>query len=273
MLTFLTVEKQAPTLFAFLNKITAETKTVQGIELKHINCIHRHGKLNFEKIAKLCGEDAHRLLCKEDLTLPEDSGLFRFECDELKVRLSLNMAIELLKLCRKSSKPVKVAVFDPDGRIADGVGVMLKYTDSVTVVTRMTGLYSAEASRLMEESGAVLTVSKRMKSLNSAHLVVAPLKLRCQLPIMKEAVVLASAYPAASQKAAVYFKYYFSSLSDELLKYIPEGLDSEYFASALYTLCSRHELGSIVPQVTKGVSASHTLVSMAKYLMNIACDT
>ncbi len=268
MLTFLTVEKAESKLLPLRHKIYTELKTSGGVEVKHIKCVHRRGKIPYDKIRKLSENAGERLLTKEDLILPEESKLRRFYCTELSERLCLNMATEVLKELKAFSDKIKVAVFDPDARIADGVGAILKFTQSLTVVTRMTGVYGAEAERIMNESGAVLNISRRMKSMENAKLVIVPDKLKTQLPLGKDAVILTVAPPAVSQKGVVYYKYYFT-LSEELTTLLPKGFDSQYFASALYTLLGRFDLGSIVPQATKGDFNTHTLVSLNKYLTNI----
>ena len=272
MLTFLTIDKAESLLFPIRSRISAETKILGGIEIKHIKCIHRRGKIPYGKIRKLSGNESDRLLTKEDLILPEKSGLRRFYCSELASRLCLNTAIEILKDLGSLSDNIRTAVYDPDGRIADGAGALLKFTNSLTVVTRMTGLYSAEAERIMNESGAFLNVSKGMKSLEKAKLIVAPHKLKTRLPVSRDAVILTVEPPAVSQKCGVYFKYYFN-LPEELKELCTDGFESSYIASALYTLLGRFDLGSAVPQAIKGDVAAHTLVSLNKYLINIGSNT
>lgn len=273
MLTFLTVERAEKRSFLpRRNKIAEELKSAGGIDVRHIRCIHRHGRLPYEKIARLCGSEAGRLLTLETLELPEETGLRRFYCDELRVRLSLNMGIEILKGLKELSDRVRVGVYDPQGRLADGIDGLLRFTESLTVVTRMTGIYGAEAERILNESGAVFNLSRRMKSLEKAKLVIAPEQLKAPLPLSGDAVILTTAPPAVSQGCAVFFKYFFN-LSEELIKLLPQGFDAEYLASALYTLCGRYDLGSVVPQATKGSGEAHTLVSLTKYLMNITSNT
>lgn len=271
MLTFLTIDKAESLIFPIRHKICAEVKSVGGVDVKHIRCIHRRGRIPYEKIRKLSGKQSTCLLTKEDLVLPEESGLRRFCSGELSERLCLNMATQMLKELQKNTDNIKVAVYDPEGSVADGVGVLLKFTKSLTVVTRMTGIYSAEAERILDESGAVLKVSKRMKSLENAKLIIAPHKLKTQLPLSKDSVILTVSPPAVSQKGVVYYKYYFT-LTDELKSLCPEGYESSYIASALYTLLGRFDLGSIVPMATKGDFGTQTLVSLNKYLMNISLN-
>lgn len=273
MLTFLIVDKVSGAgIFSLKRKIRTEIKSSGGIDVRYIKCSLKGRKINWDKIRKLCSDDADRLLCSKELNIPEGKGIRRFCCNELKIRLSLNMAIEALSRCKGSAESIRVAVYDPDAVVADGVGAMLKYTDSLTVVTRMTGIYRAEAERIMDESGAVLNVSKSIRSLSTAQLVVAPLKLSTVLPLDKTSVVLTCEEPACAQRCIVLSSYYFQ-LDNELALLLPKGFESEYFASALYTLCSRFELGSLVPLAAKGVGCEHTLVSLPKYLMNIALNT
>ena len=270
MLTLLSVNKDLSFMGRFKrNKIKLTYDTLQGADIRCIECVLRHKDSCWRRIRKLCGEESENVLCGERLELPRDVNITRFAGDELRSRLSLNMAIEILKLCSETGKAVEVSVYDPDGRIADGVYAMLKFTDTVNVVTNRTELYSAEAERIMAEQGAVLRVSRRMKSLSSSHLIVAPLALRTQLPCEKTAVILSTLPPLVSQKCALYYKYYFES-GEEFKKFTSEGFDAEYLASALYSLCGRFDLGSLVPQATKGVGVSHTLISLVKYLINIA---
>lgn len=271
MLTFLTIDKPETLIFPIRSKVSAEVKSVGGVNARYIKCIHRRGRIPFEKIRKISGNQCNCLLTKEDLILPEDSGLRRFYSSELFARLCLNMALKMLKELHKSADSIKVAVYDPEGAVADGVGVLLKFTKSLTVVTRMTGIYSAEAERIMNESGAVLNVSKRMKSLENAKLIIAPQKLKSMLPVGRDAVILTIAPPAVSQKCAVYYKYFFT-LTDELKNLCPEGFENSYIASALYTLLGRYDIGSIVPLATKGDFGTQTLVSLNKYLMNISLN-
>lgn len=271
MLTFLTIDKAKSKLLPLRNKIYAETKASGAVEAKYIHCTYNRGKVPYDKIKKMSGPDSQRLLTKEDLVLPQSSGLRRFSSCELSQRLCLNMAIKILKELKAQSDKISVGVFDPEGAIADGAGAMLRYTKSLSVVSRLTDVYSAEAERIMFESGAVLSVSKRMKTLEKAKLVISPVKLKVQLPLSKDAVILTAERPAVLQRCAVYYRYYFA-LDEELKVLCPSGFDSEYVASALYTLLGRFDLGSLVPQATKGDSGSHTLVSLSKYLINISSN-
>lgn len=273
MLTFLTIkEKQGKALFPLKNKIICEEKALGSLAVRHIACLHNRGKIPYEKIRRLALEEAHRLLTDESLVFPKDVPLRRFESSELRCRLCLNMALEVLKALSKRQMDIKVGIFDPRGRIADGAGSLLHYTKSIRVVTACTELYSAEASRLMEESGAVMNVSRRLKALSELNLILAPIPLVVNLPVRNDALILTVARPKLSQSCACFYRYDVS-LDEELKGLMPQGFESEYFASALYELLGRFDLGSYIPQAVRGESGVHTLVSLTKYLMNIGSNS
>ena len=273
MLTFLTVEKPKKRGALFLrNKVYVEEKEAQGIKVKHIRYIQKSKKIRWDKIKKFSLEESGRLLVSEELELPENSGLMRFESSALKERLCLNTATSVLETIKAQRCKVKVAVYDPDGLVVDSAEALLRFADTITIVTRMTGFYSAEAQRIMDERGAVLKVSRSTESLASAQLVVAPQVLIKELPLNKQAVVLTVAKPQVSQKCRVLSGYDFA-LSEETEALIPRGFDKVYFASALYTLCRRFDLGSVVPRVIEGEGVSYTQESLAKYLINICENT
>ena len=50
----------------------------------------------------------------------------------------------------------------------------------------------------------------------------------------------------------------------------PEGLSEEYFCSALYTLGSQYELGSIVPDLCRNDTEAQTVKSLCSYLARFA---
>lgn len=269
MLTFFTVEKVKSTCFLpRRNRIIKEVKSGGGVTVKHIKLVSGFGKIPYGKIARHCGEESGRLLTEEGLELPEETGLRRFYCDELKVRLSLNMGVQLLKNMQDTAQGVETAFYDPQGRIADGAEAILKFTDRLTAVSRMTGIYAAEAQRILSESGAVLNISRRMKSVENAKLIIAPEKLKVRLPVSKNTVILTVAAPAVAQNCTVYYKYFFD-LSKGLLSVLPSGFDREYFAEALYTLCGRYDLGSVIPTAAGGEGEPQSLEFITKYLAGV----
>ncbi len=273
MLTILSVEKPKKKGVFFLgNKVYVEEKEAQGIRVKHIRYIHRTRKIRWDKIRKLALEESDRLLVSEELELPETSGLMRFKSYALKERLCLNTATAVLEFIKRQRQKLRVAVYDPEGIMIDSAEALLKFADTITVVTRMTGFYSAEAQRILEERGAVLKVSKSLKSFESAQLVVAPEKLRAVLPVSKQAVVLTVEKPGVPQRCRVYTDYDFA-LSKEMEALVSGEIGKVYFASALYALYRRFELGSVVPEAVVGEGVSHTPESLAKYLINICENT
>ncbi|MGN0452253.1 MAG: hypothetical protein ACI4GZ_00450, partial [Ruminococcus sp.] len=79
------------------------------------------------------------------------------------------------------------------------------------------------------------------------------------------AVVLTAKKPMLQVPCKVYYQYDFKLPSDlDVLR--PQGLSSEYFASALYSLEGIHSLGCLVPIVCRSGNSSETYLSLARYL-------
>ena len=93
----------------------------------------------------------------------------------------------------------------------------------------------------------------------------------CGLRILKpqEALVLTTGCPKVPSGGLVYYKYHLRMPNGfDLLK--PKDFDEEYFCSALYTLASQYELGSIVPLLCRNYSSSQTVKSLCAYLNRFA---
>ncbi len=272
MLTILSVDRADKNkLFPIFGRLRTEQKNLAGEEVRFINFTRRRGKIHWKKIESVLGDDK-TVLCREGLEIPESSHIRRFDCNELRIRLCLNMALAAMEMVRDKAGRIKVGIYDPCGKIADSTEAFFKFTDSVTVVTKAVDLYTVEADRIMQEQGAHLRVTKRLLSIENVHLVISPDIIKCRLPLKKQSVILTTDKPMVSQNCTLLSKYYFV-LENGVSDLLPEGIDTEYFASALYTLCRRYYLGSLVPMAAKGTGAEHTLVSLSKYLINIASNT
>lgn len=272
MLTILSVDKaDNGRLFPLKGKLEIHEEILAHTQVRFIRYIHRRGGIPWNKIVKAAGDEKF-VLCRESLEIPPDFSLRRFSCNELRVRLSLNMALAALEMGKDKSKAVNVGIYDLSGKIADSADAFFKFTDSVTVVTKAVDLYGLQAQRIMEEQGAHLRVTRKLMGLENAHIVVAPDELKCRLPLRKQAVILTTRSPDILQNCTVLSKYHFV-IENGVSEALPEGVDTEYFASALFTLEKRCYLGSLVPMAAKDGGFSHTLVSLSKYLTNIASNT
>ncbi len=274
MLTILDIQEQKftiPALRVFsrfmINTMSEEILQCGDIKVRFVRYINRNAKVNFRKIDKAVGAQRNRLLCNEKLKLPSALSFKRFESDEYKVRLCTNVALALLA----SSKRVNynIGLLDDYAHHTALLRYILRYTDSLVVVTKNTDVYSEVAKELLEDIGAPIRLSKTIRSLYNCDIIIAPDGINESVSVKAECLILTQKKPQINTKAKVVFDYHIR-LPGSLSKICPECIDETYFASALYTLGHRFELGSLVPSLCVANDRVHTFSSLKKLLDNIS---
>lgn len=250
------------------DRVCVEIKHARGVGVKQLTYINRSGRLCLDKIDKAIGSQRTRLLCCENICFPKNSGYKRFYSPLFSARLSGNMAVQALSLC-KNAKKMNVAVYDPDAGSTGLAGSLLEYTNNVSVITDNPEPYYEEINAIADETGACAVVTHSRNQLLNCNLIVAPFEIEEKLPVSSETVVLTAARPKNNVSGLVYFRYNFKMPNGfALLK--PEGLSEEYFCSALYTLAAQYELGSIVPDLCCNENEAQTVKSLCAYLERFA---
>jgi hypothetical protein len=202
------------------------------------------------------------------MTFPNDSGYKRFYSPFFSARLCTNMALYALS---KFDTPERltVGIYDPDAQCTDLVSFVLKYTGNVCIITDNEDVFYDELNTIAEETGACAVVTHHREQLSNCDLVIAPFEIEENLPVRNDAVILTNGRPKENIKGFVYFRYCFKMPNGfALLR--PEGLSEEYFCSALYTLGSQYELGSIVPDLCRNDTEAQTVKSLCSYLARFA---
>jgi hypothetical protein len=250
------------------DKVCVEIKRARGVSVKQLTYICRRQKVNLNKIDRAIGNQRTRLLCCEEMTFPNDSGYKRFYSPLFSARLCTNMALYALS---KFDTPERltVGIYDPDAQCTDLVSFVLKYTGNVCIITDNEDVFYDELNTIAEETGACAVVTHHREQLSNCDLVIAPFEIEENLPVRDDAVILTNGRPKENIKGFVYFRYCFKMPNGfALLR--PEGLSEEYFCSALYTLGSQYELGSIVPDLCRNDTEAQTVKSLCSYLARFA---
>lgn len=271
MLTTLTIENRihkglAGKLLSFLPSDSLRVQVHKGQpDIRYLRYINRSSKVNWKKISKEAREGRGALLCSTSEPAAAGFGIRVFEPSELRRRLCSNMALAVLEAMKNVPKSLRIGLYDPSGESADLPEHLLRFTDNFIVVTKNYRVYSEEAQRLLEETGAVLYVSPHPSLLSTCGLILSPSVLDVHFTPMTKAVVLSAHRPSVSLACRAYFKYSFQ-LEKALEELRPEGLDTELFAGGLYSLCGMYSLGSCVPLVCSGESDTQTALSLRRYL-------
>lgn len=252
------------------DKIKVEVRQAGNIELKCVEYINRSDKVNFKKLDKLIGAQRNRLLCSPDTKLPKSQGFRRFKSYDYTRRLCTNTAITLLSSLKGAD--ISVGLLDIDASFAALPQYLLKYTDTVVVVTNEYDIYSEVAENILGDTGAPLRLSKTVRSLELCDLIIAPKGLTHDINPKPDAVVLTDSKPLKNMDCSVIYGYDIS-LPEKLETLCPDSLDKTYFAGALYTMGRVHQLGAVVPQFLKSKDDIHTVSSLIKLLYKTISKT
>lgn len=270
MLTILTIEDKqgragAERFCPLLPNSLKVHETKGKIPIRHIEYINRNGRVNWHRISKKTGNERHRLLYSGAVAPADDADLRLFEPFALRQRLCSNMALSVLEMMKEGTKDLRTGLYDPEGEFCDLPEYLLKFTDKLVVVTKNHKVYRQQAQRLLEETGAVLCVTSRAGVLSDCGLIVSPCVLDVKFTPLSTAVILTCHKPKIPLACRVYYSYSFHLGSEfEALK--PEGLSSEVFAGALYSLCGFYAFGSVVPLVCTSPTDTQTALSLRRYL-------
>lgn len=246
------------------DRLNIEIKKARGVSLKHVTYTSYSGEVRLNKADRAVGSQRMQLLCSDKLIFPVKSGYRRFSSSDFSARLCTNMALEVLKKCKRSAS-LKVGIYDKTAVACDCLVNILEYCSNVIVITQSSTPYYYMAEKALNELGATALITKSVADISNSDLVIAPTDIEEPLELRSDAVVLTVNPPKIKTGAAEYYRYNFRMPNGfDVIK--PEELDEEYFCSALYTLGSQYELGSIVPLSCRNETVSQTVPSLCAAL-------
>lgn len=277
MINMLTVEDRtmsyrgARRLFGFpFNSLRVYKASLDNIEIRHLKYIKRRDKISWRRISRKLGDNKKSLVFSGIREGSENYGIEFLDLCEYRARLCSNMSIAVLEAMSEVPKSLKVGLYDPYADNTDLCEHLLKYTPELVVVTKESRIYGAKATEIMWESGAPLMISRYVSSLSKCGLIVAPCLIRNSFAPSSSAVILTSGKPCVSLGGRVYYNYGFK-LPAKLDSLRPEGIESEYFGAALYSVEKLHSLGNIVPLVCTSNGDTQTYISLGRYLCDNFC--
>ena len=273
MLTSLYVEtiKKESLLDRFIcklrrDKIRTYIKQASGISIRCVEYVSYSGKVNFIRLDRIIGAQRNRLLCDKSIELPKDMGYKRFDDSAYKERLCTNLALTLLKSAENSH--ISVGIIDMDAQFTTLPQDVLSYTDNVVVVTACDDIYKEVSQQLIEETGAIIRLSKSFESLNKCELVIAPSGV--QRYVASADTVLLTTRKSSDYVNVEAVSDYTVKLPKMLLELCPKGIDATYFAGALYLCQGVFELGSLIPRLCISKYTVHTVASLKILLSDIS---
>ncbi len=177
------------------------------------------------------------------------------------------MAIQILRNCKSSAK-LRVGIYDTSAIACECLLSILEYCSDVVTVTKNARPYFYITDRALDELGATAVVTKNVNDLENCDFVIAPSEIIEPISLKHNAVMLTVTQPKARALGRVYYKYSLK-MPNGFQSIKPDDLSVEYFCSALYTLGSQYQLGSIVPLSCGNNLESQTVSSICSLLDEI----
>lgn len=248
------------------DKIQIDVLRSRGVTLKHVTYISFSGQVRLDKTDKIIGSQRSRLLCSDKLIFPHHSGYKRFLSQSFASRLCTNAALAVLQDMENSDR-LRVGIMDRHGTNAEFLMCVLKYCGDVTVITNNSAAYRRVLDAALNDLGATAVVTQNAAELLTRDFVIIPEKIYEPVSINSTALVLGIGREDVNSPN--YFYSYKIKMPNGFNEIKPPELDGEYFCSALYTLASQYELGSMVPVRIEGNGKTRTVETLRAYLAKL----
>ncbi|MEE0061457.1 MAG: hypothetical protein UE295_11575 [Acutalibacteraceae bacterium] len=248
------------------DKTNLEVVEYNGVRIVHIIYSKYNKNINWDKIRELAGNEKNNILCSADIAIPKNCGIKRYSTNSLKERISENTALEVIKRCSENFAGLKVGLYDPNANKKDLIPALIKYTDNITVVTNATDEYYHIYKQTIADTGAVLMLKQSVAAFKGCNIVIAPEKIKVQLPVDDTTIVFTSAKPAICQSGRV-FTSYVVILNESYKEIKPHSLSDEYFAQALYDKGKQYRLGSLLPILCISEAINSTIDEISRFVL------
>lgn len=238
-----------------------------GITAKKITCGIKNGKINREKLLKKLGGEK-LVVCSRERKYLLPSGVRCFSDRKLRERLCGNFAVAAAKRMSREKTDVKIGLFDPDGENSDLPAFLLECTRNLLVVTYAAEIYVPCADWILEEKGAVFSISHNICDLEQCDFIIAIEPIREKIYPKDKCVMLSSDVPSVPLQCQCFWDYSVD-IPEKFKKLRPEDVPEITFGAALYELCGIYELGTQAPLICRNSTTAHTAASLGAYAANI----
>ncbi len=217
-----------------------------NIDIMQIICNYRNKKIPWKKILNLIQDENRSILCREDISIPNNIGIKRYSSNLFTKQLCKNASVEYIKVNHFDPRGLKVVLFDKDAKYIDILENIIMLTSDIKVVTDSSSVYFNKADRLMDEYGASIVIADSKNFSSCADILIAPDKITHRLDLKKNAVIFTSQKPSVPLDGTIYYSYKIK-LPQKFKNIVPDDLEPVYFLSALYDQYNMKKLSTIVP--------------------------
>ena len=249
------------------NDVTAVIKEYEEIKVLNIQAKKRGKKINFKKISKLIPKGKY-IIYDGETDIPEEYKILVARPILYKLCMLRNTYRYILKNLKIDPNLLKVGLYDPNGDYINLVQEIIPFVRQINIVTNNQEKYSIEANYIMDEFGAALLISNSVEWLSNNHIIIAPDKIKKDMPSSTNSIILTTQKPAVNLRGLVYYDYRVKPpLVYQKLK--PEGISNELFIGALYDEYQPSDLEQLVPYELESCLGNYDIEKIVCYLKNI----
>ncbi len=202
----------------------------------------KHGRIPWEEIAFYAGRCAGRMLLPNGLLPPVDCPVKAFHPTVLAALALFNTACAVLAQRHAPPEMERITLLDPTGALARRAHRLLPFASLVRIVTQKPAAYQQAAERAMEDYGAALLVQETGIGAGDSTVVIAPYGLNGDfVPAARCAVFLGAGHVCEAGGITIRAEGF--DLPEPYQRLLPEGIDADRFACALYEECGLRALG------------------------------
>lgn len=223
----------------------AQTQAVQvavkgGTPFFCVETSRRKGEIPWDEVAFCAGRCAGRMLTPAGVTPPDGCAVKPFHPRALTPLAVFNTACAVL--ARRNIRPSGecITLIDPKGLLAHRAGRLIPFAALVRVITDNTDAYEQAAERIMEDSGAALLIQDTLCGAQGSTIVIAPDGLTESFFPPNPCAVFTSRETSGGYVCVQVGRI---DLPEPYGRLLPDGIDPDEFAGALYEECGLRSIG------------------------------
>ena len=207
-----------------------------------VEASRRKGELPWEEIAFCAGRCAGRMLLPDGIIPPDGGSVKAFLPDALAPLILFNTACDVLSRRRQPPGEECITLLDPKGRLARRAGRLLAFASLVRVVTDHAAIYEQTAEQVMEDYGAALLIQATFAGARDSTVVIAPGGLKESFFPERKCAVFTN---QESSGGYLCITAEGINLPEPYFRLIPDGINPDQFAGALYEASGLRELSRL----------------------------
>ncbi len=241
-------------------EIKTEIKSGGEVRVKYVEYVCGSGKPDWRRIAGCVGQAKGYLLCKRELQLPYKLGFKRFHSLSLSRLMAINGALRALSVIKAERRRVNLCFCDMKGEYIKYAPLFLPMCAEMKIISKSES-YEEFPEYAMGEYGACVELCRSAEQVKSCNIFVSPRFAELDGYRGCDALMFTAGGASKNQHIRTVNGYSWR-LPAAYRKLKPEGMSSEYFSQALYSIAGVTEMAKTAPHAYRMGGAVYTTAEL-----------